>query len=166
MRMIRFERVQLLNTTIDGAWEFISHPANLALITPPDLGFALASPLPDRMYAGVIATYTVTPFGGLSIKWVTEITQVVAPHIFVDEQRFGPYRFWHHQHHFKQLDGGAEMHDIVHYMLPCDPFSRPLSGIVARRLAYIFDYRHDVLEKHFGTRIQKQENMKERGGCD
>ena len=156
MRMIRFERVQLLNTTIDSAWEFISHPANLPLITPPDLDFTLALSLPERMHPGAIAAYTVAPFRWLCFKWIVEITQVIPPHMFVDEQRFGPYRFWHHQHHFKQLDGGVEMRDIVHYMLPCDPFSRPLSGIVARRLAYIFDYRHDALEKHFGTRLQEQ----------
>jgi len=149
MRMIRLERVQLLETDIASAWEFMSHPANLALITPPDLGFTIASPLPDRMHNGTIAAYTVTPFVGLRFKWITEITHVVAPLMFVDEQRFGPYRFWHHQHHFKEIDGGIEMRDIIHYMLPFDPFSRPLLGMVERRLAHIFDYRQDALRKIF-----------------
>jgi ligand-binding SRPBCC domain-containing protein len=158
MRMIRFERVQRLGIHIDAAWEFISRPANLALITPPDVKFTLISPLPKQMHPGMIATYTITPFRGIRCRWMTEITQVAHPFLFVDEQRFGPYRFWHHQHHFKETDGGVEMRDIIHYMLPFDPFSRPFSGLVARRLEYIFDFRRDALNRMFGMSYLKKEN--------
>ncbi|UOR13845.1 SRPBCC family protein [Halobacillus amylolyticus] len=49
---------------------------------------------------------------------MTEITHMVEGKYFVDEQRFGPYRFWYHQHHFKKLEKGVEMTDIVHYAFP------------------------------------------------
>ncbi len=153
MRMTRLERLQRLATGIDAVWEFMSHPANLALITPPDLGFTLASPLPERMHPGTIATYTVSPFGGLRVGWVTEITHVREPFLFVDEQRFGPYRFWHHQHHFRAIDGGVEMRAIVHYVLPFDPFSRVIAGRVARRLDGIFDFRREALARMFDGKL-------------
>ena len=156
MKMMRLERVQLLDSSMDTVWEFMSHPANLQLITPPDLGFTLASPLPEKMHAGTIATYTVTPFGGLRYRWITEITHVIPQVLFVDEQRFGPYRFWHHQHHFQETDCGIEMRDIVHYMLPFDPLSRLLSGVVVRRLDQIFDHRRDALQKFFGLGLTPQ----------
>ena len=150
MRIIRFEKVQRLGLDIESAWEFFSNPANLPLITPPDLGIALTSPLPGLMHPGMIATYSVTPFPLIQVRWVTEITHVVYPVMFVDEQRFGPYRFWHHQHHFKELAGGVEMQDLIHYMLPYDPFSMLISALVARRLEYIFDFRRTTLEGMFG----------------
>jgi ligand-binding SRPBCC domain-containing protein len=149
MRMIRFEKVQRLGVGTEAAWEFFSNTANLPLITPPDLGFALTSPLPERMHPGMIITYTVKPFGMIRVRWVSEITNVVHPLLFVDEQRFGPYRFWHHQHHFRKLENGVEMQDIIHYSIPYDPFSRLISGLVARRLEYIFDYRRMKLEELF-----------------
>ena len=106
------------------------------------------------MHPGMIATYTVAPFGLIRVTWVTEITHVVHPVIFVDEQCFGPYRFWHHQHHFRELENGVEMHDIIHYSIPLDPFSRLLSGLVSRRLEYIFEYRRTALESMFGMKVK------------
>ncbi len=154
MRMIRFEKIQRLCIDLETVWNFCSNPANLPLITPPDLCLKLTSPVPERMHPGMIATYTVAPFGLIKVKWVTEITHVVHPFIFVDEQRFGPYRFWHHQHHFRELENGVEMQDIIHFSIPFDPFSRLLSGTVARRLEYIFAYRRTALERMFGVKVE------------
>ena len=154
MRMIRFEKVQRLSINLQTVWGFCSNPANLPLITPPDLCLILTSPVPEQMHPGMMATYTVTPFNLFKVKWVTEITHVVHPVLFVDEQRFGPYRFWHHQHHFREMDNGVEMHDIIHYIIPFDPFSRLLSDLVARRLEDIFEYRRTALENLFGMKVE------------
>ena len=149
MRVHRFEVRQTLPTTLRQAWEFFADPRNLARITPPSLGFEVTSELPERMYAGMIITYRVRPLLGVPVTWVTEITHVDEPRLFVDEQRFGPYRFWHHQHLFREIPGGVEARDIVHYALP------PGGGavrraLVAPRLRQIFSHRKDVLERTFG----------------
>ena len=81
---------------ISEAWDFFSDPNNLPLITPPSLKLSITSELPDKMYTGMIITYTVAPILSIPITWVTEITHVEEPNFFVDEQRFGPYKFWHH----------------------------------------------------------------------
>lgn len=135
--------------SVEKAWDFFADPANLPVITPPDLGFRITSEIPERMYAGMIISYTVTPFAGLPVNWLTEITHVDEPHFFVDEQRQGPYRFWHHQHTFMEIPGGVEMTDLVHYGLPFDPLSRVIAPLVQKRLDSIFAYRRKVLGEKF-----------------
>jgi len=148
----RFECRQKLAIALPAAWAFFSRPENLARITPPDLGFAVTSPLPERMYAGMIVTYRVRPFGGWTVPWVTEITQVREPEFFVDEQRRGPYCFWHHQHHFQAVAGGVAMTDLVHYQLPFGQLGNLAAGkMVAQRVAAIFTYRRKVLAEMFGA---------------
>ena len=102
----------------------------------------------------MIITYKVYPFLGIPSNWVTEITQVKEKNFFIDEQRFGPYKFWHHQHHFKQIDEGVEMEDIVTYALPLDPLSRPLNSLfVGKKIKEIFKFREEVLNKFFKIKI-------------
>ncbi len=153
MKIYTLRREQQLPIPVAEAWEFFGNPANLVAITPPELGFRVTSQLPAEMYAGMIVTYRVTPLAGVPVTWVTEITHADAPHRFVDEQRFGPYRFWHHQHEFRGIPGGTEMRDLIHYALPraTGPFGWLVNRcIVARQLATIFSHRHRVLEERFG----------------
>jgi len=149
MKPYLLKRCQILPISVETAWDFFSDPRNLPVITPPDLGFRVVSELPERMYAGMVVSYSVTPFGGFSVNWTTEITHVREPVFFVDEQRFGPYRFWHHQHLFKEVDHGTEMTDLVHYLLPLGPFGLPAVFFVQNRLEKIFTFRYDTLKKLF-----------------
>lgn len=150
MNLQRLEYRQCLPLDPAKAWAFFSDPANLPRITPPELRFTITSPLPERVYPGLVVSYTITPFGPWRVDWVTEISHVVEPVCFVDEQRFGPYRFWHHQHHFLAVPGGVAMTDIVHYRLRWEPVSRLLAGVVASRLSRIFAFRRQALEDLFG----------------
>ena len=152
MKLYSLQQSQVLPLPLHEAWEFFVNPASLPLITMPDLGFRVTSMLPERMYAGMIVTYTVTPFAGLPVTWVTEITHLEEPLFFVDEQRLGPYRFWHHQHRFNEMATGTEMTDVVNYALPFGPVGRLLAPIVRRRLAAIFDYRRKALTQRFAGR--------------
>ena len=81
---------------------------------------------------------------------MTEITHVNEPHHFIDEQRYGPYAFWHHQHSFSEVPGGVEMIDEVNYALPLGPLGRIANALfVERRLSAIFDYRTAVIGQVF-----------------
>jgi len=143
-------RRQTLPIPLEAAWDFFSDPANLCRITPPWLGFRLTCPRPEPMYAGQILSYSVQGLPGLKSAWVTEITHVDRPHFFVDEQRLGPYTFWHHQHRFQALEEGIDMEDIVSYALPFGFLGDWLhSLLVKKRLDGIFDYRRQVLEQLF-----------------
>ncbi len=152
MRLERLHYVLRLPVGLSVAWDFFSDPRNLGRMTPPSLAIEITSGPPPRMVPGMIITYTIRPLLGIPVRWVTEITHVREPNLFVDEQRFGPYRFWHHQHHFREVDGGIEIADLVHYSLPFGGIGRVLGGsYVRRQLAGVFSFRRTFLEKTFGT---------------
>jgi ligand-binding SRPBCC domain-containing protein len=149
--MHQLRATQFVPLTLDQAWAFFSDPRNLAVITPADMGFVVKTDLPSKMYPGLMVEYTVRPLLKIPVKWVTEITHVRDREYFVDEQRTGPYRMWHHEHHFAAVPGGVEMHDIVSYELPFGPIGSLVNRLVVRkRVAHIFEYRREVLEDRFG----------------
>ena len=151
MKLHVLERRLEIQITLKEAWDFFSNPANLTDITPPRLGFKMTSEAPERIYPGLIMTYKVSPFFGLPVNWVTEITHVKEPEFFVDDQRLGPYKLWHHEHMFKEIEGGVEVHDLVHYALPLGPLGDIAHELVVKRqLRDIFEYRSEYLARKFG----------------
>jgi ligand-binding SRPBCC domain-containing protein len=144
--------VQKIPVSLQQAWDFFSNPANLQAITPGNMGFKVISKHHgEMMYAGQIIEYTVRPVLGIPLYWMTEITQVKDQQYFIDEQRFGPYSLWHHQHHFKEISGGVEMTDIVHYKNPFGILGRMADSLfVKQKLQGIFDYRFNKVEELFG----------------
>lgn len=151
MRLERIHTLCRLPVSVSEAWAFFSDPRNLRRITPPSLGIKITCDIPSRMHPGMLVTYSITPFLNLPIRWTTEITHVLEPRLFVDEQRFGPYRFWHHQHHFREVEGGTEVEDIVHYALPFGSVGRCIGGrFIRRQLDGIFTFRRRFLEETFG----------------
>lgn len=152
-KVYSLQTVQRIPVGLDKAWDFFSSPANLQTITPSSLGFKIISKFHgNRMYPGQIIEYKVSPVLGIPLYWMTEITHVEDQKFFVDEQRFGPYALWHHQHHFKTIPGGVEMTDIVHYKIPFWVLGDIAHALFVRKqLKKIFDYRFEQVEKIFGA---------------
>ena len=151
MSLHQLRATQCIPLTLDDAWAFFSDPRNLSVITPKAMGFVVKTQLPASVYPGLIVEYTVKPLGPVPLAWVTEITHVREREFFVDEQRSGPYRLWHHEHHFRAITGGVEMSDIVSYALPFGPLGNVVDRlVVADRVRGIFRYRAQVLEDRFG----------------
>ena len=143
---------QKLPISIDEAWDFLSSPNNLKLITPESMNFKIIDWDKKKAYPGQIIQYTVSPVLGIKIKWVTEITQVIRNNYFIDEQRFGPYSFWHHKHFIKEIDNGILMDDVIHYKIPFGLIGRILNKIyVQNKLDKIFKYRENKLNEIFGN---------------
>ncbi|MFN6039873.1 MAG: SRPBCC family protein [Bacteroidota bacterium] len=142
---------QILNSDLDTIWNFMSRPENLSKITPDYMGFEVLTDISGvEMYPGQIIEYYVSPLLGLKMHWVTEITHVKHKEFFVDEQRFGPYSFWHHQHIIKPHELGVEMTDIVHYKIPFGPLGKIANSLfIKKQLKTIFQHRFDVLENLF-----------------
>ena len=142
---------QFIKSDLNTVWEFISSPLNLAKITPAYMGFEILSDAREtHMYPGQIIEYYIKPVAGIRLHWVTEITHVRDKEFFVDEQRFGPYKFWHHKHVLKEVPGGIEMSDSVHYQLPFGIFGKLAHMLfVKKQLQEIFEYRRQVIEKMF-----------------
>jgi ligand-binding SRPBCC domain-containing protein len=151
-KVYQLKKVQVIPASIEEVWDFFSSPENLKKITPPHLGFqVLSTQHGDKMYTGQLIEYTVKPLLGIPLYWMTEITQVEPMKYFVDEQRHGPYSFWQHQHHFKEVNSGVEMTDIVHYKIPFWFIGDIANSLfVKSQLKKIFDFREEVTVKTFG----------------
>ena len=149
MALHTIKKNQFLPIDIKEAWSFFSSPKNLKTITPDYMGFDITSGGDEeKVYPGMIITYTVSPLLGIKLNWVTEITYVDEPHYFVDEQRSGPYSFWHHKHFIKPVDGGVEVTDIVHYRIPFWIFGEMANKIfIRKKLEEIFEYRKQKLQQ-------------------
>ena len=151
MKIYRLETIQNLPNSQSEAWDFLSAPKNLKRITPDYMGFKIVSGAAERMFAGQIIQYVVTPLLNVPTTWVTEITHVEEGNYFVDEQRFGPYDLWHHKHFIKPIEKGVEMIDIVDYKIPFGVLGRIAHPfIVAPKLKEIFEYRKKALIELFG----------------
>lgn len=151
MKIYTKRSTQNLPITIDKAWEFLSDPKNLKIITPEYMGFIIESGADRPMFPGQIIQYIVTPVLGIKTKWVTEITHVQDKKYFVDEQRFGPYSLWHHKHFLKEIPGGVEMEDIIDYKIPLGILGQMVHPLIVKpKLDEIFDYRRKKLIELFG----------------
>ncbi len=151
MGVYQIHTSHFLPTSLEEAWAFISNPSNLKNITPETMGFEVVSEgLPEKMYPGMIITYSVKPLLGIKTTWVTEITHVQEMRYFVDEQRVGPYTLWHHEHHLEPAEGGVLMRDIVTYKPPFGILGRIANRLIIRKkLREIFQYREHALNKRF-----------------
>lgn len=151
MYTIRYsQRVPL---SLDDCWRFFSSPRNLQTITPEHLCFEILNdPGPGTIYAGQIIHYRIRPIGKIPIEWVTEITHVQKPDYFIDEQRSGAYKLWHHEHRFEPIKNGVLMHDTVYYQLPFGFAGRALHALwVKGAVEAIFTYRKEKLDALFGS---------------
>lgn len=151
MAFYQFHKKQIVKGSISEVWDFISSPGNLKEITPDYMGFEITSKnLPQKMYHGMIISYTVKPLLGIKMIWVTEITHVQEMRYFVDEQRIGPYSMWHHQHFIEPAGQGVLLTDIVSYSPPLGFLGAFANTIfISKQLDTIFNYRENKLEKLF-----------------
>ncbi|RQO30271.1 hypothetical protein DBR32_11905 [Taibaiella sp. KBW10] len=141
---------QWLPLSVNQAWQFFATPANLNEITPADMVFEIVSEVPEKMFPGLMIFYVIRPFLNIPLKWRTEITQVKEEVFFIDEQRKGPYKLWHHEHHFEAQDGGVLMTDILHYDIGKSVLGW-LAGkwFVHQKVKQIFAFRRQKLEVLF-----------------
>ncbi len=153
MAIHRLETRQIIRATPRQCWAFFSDPRNLAEITPASLDFQVMTPdLPPDIHPGLMIEYRVRPLAGIPMTWLTEITRVEEGRCFIDEQRVGPYRIWHHEHWFRELgEGRMEIRDRLHYVLPFQWADFAFHAWLVRpQLAKIFAYRKRAVAAKFG----------------
>jgi ligand-binding SRPBCC domain-containing protein len=153
VKTYHLEFEQNLPLPLADAWDFFSSPLNLARITPKEMKFTVTSnyTADTKMYPGMIITYHVSPVFGIKMNWMTEITHVKEHEYFVDNQVFGPYALWHHQHHFKEIPGGVKMTDILDYAVPYSVFGRIANAVLVKKeVQKIFMHRTKSVDDLFG----------------
>ncbi len=151
MKIYTLHKKQNLPISLEEAWNFLSNPKNLKIITPDYMSFDMITKTDRPLYTGQILQYIVTPLLGIKTKWVSEITHIENKKYFVDEQLYGPYSLWHHKHFIKEIDGGVEMEDIIDYKIPLGILGQLVHPFLVKpKLEEIFSYRQKKLIELFG----------------
>jgi ligand-binding SRPBCC domain-containing protein len=85
----------------------------------------------------------------LGLKWrmTAHVSAYTRPEYFADEQERGPFKRWHHAHHFTpDGHGGTLMRDVVEFDAPLGPLGtlaeklvlhRYMARLLERRNAYV-----------------------------
>ena len=144
MKTFLFETQQTVTCSITEIFSFFSDAHNLSVITPPWLHFEVLTPAPIEMSPGARIDYRLK-LRGIPLRWQSEITAWNPPHVFVDEQRRGPYRFWRHTHTFSEAENGIIVGDAVEYAVWGGQLINRL--FVRPDLEKIFAYRAEHLKR-------------------
>jgi ligand-binding SRPBCC domain-containing protein len=148
MKHLVFE--QFLPISLEEAWSFFSSPSNLNQITPHKLNFKMLDELPAQMYEGMLIRYRINPMLRIPVHWVTKITTIKDREYFIDEQIKGPYKIWHHEHHFRAVEGGVKMTDKLYYDIGFGIFGWLVGKVwVDKQVMEIFSYRSQKLKDLF-----------------
>ncbi|MEO7597494.1 MAG: SRPBCC family protein [Opitutus sp.] len=108
------------------------------------MSFRILGDVSLTMYAGQMIEYRIGILPGVTTRWLTEITHVRAGEYFVDEQRIGPYKLWHHEHRFYPATDRTAVHmvDQITYEVGWGPIGSVLHAVwIRRQLNAIFDFR-------------------------
>lgn len=152
--------IQKIPADMETTWGFFSNPRNLLKLTPLSLNLDPVNEIHgEKAYAGQVMIYQVKPLLGIPVEWMTEIKNVIPHQMFIDEQRKGPYKLWHHQHHFKAIEGGVEMTDLVHYRVPFGFIGDLAHPLVKRKLTEIFTFRFQKINEIFGPWEHQKMNL-------
>lgn len=149
MKIYQLENSVTVSAPIEVVWEFFSNPNNLAVMTPPALGFRFAEPPPEEMFPGLVTKFSMSPFFGVRFRWENEIKDIIKGEQFVDIQRKGPFGHWKHTHYFREIGSGVELGDRLEYALPFGKFGETAKPIIDLQLKKMFGYRNAELDKLF-----------------
>lgn len=146
MKSHLFETTTVLPLGQAETFAFFADAANLAEITPPELGFEILTPLPIAMREGTEIEYRLKLWG-VPFRWKTRISLWEPDARFEDRQLRGPYALWHHTHTFLPVEGGTRMHDRVEYALPLAPLGELAHPVVRRQIERIFRFRERAIRR-------------------
>ncbi len=151
MKVYRLYCCQKLGLPLNEAWQFFSSPYNLNQITPAFFNVDIVSPVPEKIYGGLLIEYSMKAIFGIPMTWLSEISHCDEPRRFVYVQRVGPFKFWSHEVALTELDEGILLEDIMFYAMPLGWLGQIINKLlIADKLAQIFKVRHDYLETRWG----------------
>lgn len=111
-----YETATILACSPSKVFDFLARPANLALVTPPDLNMKLVAG-PERLALGSTITLQGSKFG-ISQKITSEVTAFEEGVRFTDRQISGPFGKFEHTHRLEPHDDGTRMIDRIEYESP------------------------------------------------
>lgn len=133
----------------EAIFDFLTRPANLMLVTPPELQMSLVEG-PERLGHGSKIVIQGRRWG-ITQRIVSEVTLFEAPFHFVDEQRQGPFGRFVHRHRLEKIAGGARMLDQIEFAPPGGIVGLMMTEQRIRKdLEWVFAVRTEKFREIFG----------------
>lgn len=133
------------------AWQFFSSPDHLNSLTPDFFNIVPTSEVPDKIYSGLLISYSMKAVMGIPMNWLSEISHCQSPNYFIYHQRVGPFKFWSHEVRLTEKQSGVLLEDIVFYNMPFGLFGELINKLlIAKKLNQIFETRQQYLQAHWG----------------
>lgn len=151
MNIYRLHYQQELKLSVQEAWDFFSSPYYLNEITPDFFHVDITSPVPEKIYAGLMIRYRMKAVMGLPMSWLSEVSHCDEPRRFVYQQALGPFKFWSHEVFLTETERGVVLEDIVFYAMPFAYLGPLLNAcLIGKKLERIFQTRRQRLEDRWG----------------
>jgi ligand-binding SRPBCC domain-containing protein len=142
--MPAFESITELLSPVAIVFDFLTRPANLEQVTPPEFHARYVAG-PDRLFLGAVITVRMNRFG-LPQTIVSEVTAFEPDVAFTDEQRRGPFQHFVHTHRLESLPAGrCRMTDRLEY--------EPPSGLLGLALRAV--NLDEILQRSFAYRAMR-----------
>ena len=144
-----FESRVVLPATPEEVFEFISRPANLQRIGPPNLGLVFVNP-PEVLSEGATLTSRVQAYG-IPQQLEQKITKFAPPHGFREELVKGPIKKYVHDYIVEPAgDGRTELINRIDFEPPGGLLGMMITAEkLLDELEDAFAYRRTQLEKQF-----------------
>ena len=129
------------------AFDFLARPANVALISPPELGLSFTS-APEIVQLGSRLEFKVQGFGQVQTM-AHEITALVPHELITETQVRGLFAKWVHEHAF-EADGGGSVRviDRIDFQPPKGMLGFLVTAAkIMEQLEDGFAHRHRQLQK-------------------
>jgi len=151
MKIYHLHFKQELRLSMQEAWDFFSSPFFLNEITPSFFHVDITSPVPSKIYAGLMIRYRMKAVFGLPMSWLSEVSQCEEPKRFVYQQAVGPFKFWSHEVALTASERGILVEDVVFYAMPLGWLGTFFHFLlIGGKLQQIFMTRAQRLETRWG----------------
>jgi ligand-binding SRPBCC domain-containing protein len=129
------------------AFDFLARPANLARISPPELGLCFTS-APEVVELGSRIEFKVQGFGQVQTM-AHEITALVPDELITETQIRGLFAEWVHEHVFELISPcKVVVVDRIDFLPPKGILGMLITaGKILEQLEEGFAHRHDQLRK-------------------
>lgn len=87
---------------------------------------------------------------GMIQKLTTGVTAFDSPNLFVDEMETGAFKYFKHEHHFEEFEGGTKMTDYFDYEYPYGLIGRIIDFIVLEKYMTNLLIKRNQIIKEFG----------------
>lgn len=79
----------------------------------------------------------------------SRIVEFDAPHSFADEMQEGDFRYFRHEHYFKEVDNGTILIDLVHFKVPYGSAGKLFSRLyLTNYLRRLLEIRNNVIKEY------------------